>query len=470
MAWENLQQFEALEETGKNTLSGQEKTQLNQVSERDYRKAVSKVEIKTFKIDWFKVDGKDPTLKQIVENLTFSSDWKTAYLNWKAIEPTSELWAAIQVLVIASDFSVWWDKIDGSVWKNTIDGLQKLKNKYRAKRANETETPTETVDDKILDNLNVLKTANMYQYFWDDAKKYQDTYNILDKNTWVIKGLYINPTSWMVSFSYKSQYKAQQGISIDPDVFLNDNKTVNISKFVKEVKDRISKNETKLYNEQRNAYLIEWIKNFKPNDFTDKVVNTYMQDKKIKFTVEVSPNDQSKLIVKDSLWWSKTVSASMYNLVSEKKFDKNQFRIDFTNYYKSKAEEHCQDKITNSIAAIDRIRVSDWTSATKKVGQYSELLNTVTSYKNSKFDTQKTEISEKKFLAEMDETKMALEEFLYKWNKSRSHTSEEFRNARNEYTAKIATYREWSKNLWQKSMQLYNTKIKDLDWLLNKLP
>lgn len=283
---ENLQQFEALKETSKNSLSTQEKTNLNKVSERDYRQALTKVESQKFKIDGLKINGQDPTLRQIAERLTFSSDWKTAYLNWKVIETTSELWAALQVLVIASDFSVWWDKIDGSVWKNTIDGLQKLKNKYRTERNNRPQQPTSpevNPDEYKVQNIDQLVNTAIYTEYvgiYNNAK-----YNLL-KTDWKLKNAIINGNK--VSIKYKSAINWEtQTIVVDASkckkwrLYSVDDFWKAIENAIKTKENDVQKaeNERKAQEvrEAEEASIKNWINKFKESSVSDKVLRKYLQ-------------------------------------------------------------------------------------------------------------------------------------------------------------------------------------------------
>ena len=127
MAWEKLQAFKELKETTENSLNETEKTNLNKINADDIRAEKTMIWDKTFKIDW-----QDMKLKDIVTKLKISSDGRTATLNWKQIAKISELWAAIQVYVIANDKGVGSTKIDWWVWKNTIIWIQSAQNSIKA--------------------------------------------------------------------------------------------------------------------------------------------------------------------------------------------------------------------------------------------------------------------------------------------------------------------------------------------------
>lgn len=121
---ENLKAFENLSEKANDRLSDAEKKELNKISTEDIRSQKKKIGDKEFNFD-----GKKMKLSDIVKDLQIAADRSNASLNWKLVGKWSEfwgsdLWAAIQVYVIAHNKDVGRFKIDWMVWKDTLLGVQ----------------------------------------------------------------------------------------------------------------------------------------------------------------------------------------------------------------------------------------------------------------------------------------------------------------------------------------------------------
>ncbi len=338
MAGENLKQFEALKETSKNSLSEQEKSNLNKVSERDYRQALSKVENQKFTINW-----KEVLLKTIVENLTFSKDGKTAYLDWKAIEPISELWAALQVLVIANDFSVWTAKIDWTVWKDTIAWLQNLRNKYLAEGSKE-DTPTKPTTPEVnpdefkVQTVDQLINTAIYRGY---VGEYENGYNLLNKD-WTLKE--VKKINDKITIIYKSPINGkEQAISIDASK-CKKWRLYSVDDFWKAIENAITQNERNLWNDKlkreaeekennENDSIKEWIKNFNENTISKKFIKDYLQD--IKY---VNYSHQLFTIKNSRDWKEKQIHRNA--LLTNGKFDGVKFRQRLEMVYEQDAKNY----------------------------------------------------------------------------------------------------------------------------------
>ena len=388
MAGENLKQFESLKETAKGSLSSAEKSNLNKVSERDYRQALSKVEDQTFKIDW-----SDFSLKTIVKDLTFSKDWTTAYLNWKAIESTSELWAALQVLVIANDFSVWTAKIDGTVWKDTIAWLQNLRNKYLAE-SSKNNTPTKpttpevNTDEFKVQTVDQLINTAIYKGY---VGKYENGYNLLNKD-WTLKD--VKRTNDKITIIYKSPInEKEQAISIDASkckkwrLYSVDDFWKAIENAIKAQENNVQKAENERKAKEKldaeNKAIIKGIDDFSRDSFTDKVVNKYAKEKKINF--ENAKVNGNTVTFQD--WYTRTGNKvwTLTNrrselLKSDWTFNSKNFEAIMIATYKGDAIKHVNSALNTSLNNIPTTPITDASTARNRKNKSSELISEINWY------------------------------------------------------------------------------------------
>lgn len=407
MAWENFKQFEALKQTTKNSLDWIEKAQLNKVSERDYRKALSTIEGQQFKIDGLKIEGRDPTLKQIVEKLTFSADWKTAYLNWKAIEASSELWAALQVLVIANDYSVWSCKIDGTVWKDTISGLQNLKTKYLAEVSQTPQQPTTPERRESKEKFperNAVELVNHWYYENLIGIYSQKKYNILNdegyiKNRIKKTDIEMRGQQELVPITYKSAVtKETITLKIDAKVAYED-EAYSPTKFWKEIEKQIKAKEDALQKKEDerlskekldadNKVIADGINKYSRNSFKDKVVLKYVKDKSIDFK-EAKVGSDGKVKFDDSnkdgnkTW---TISECRKKLLNKDgTFNSQKFEAMMTNQYENNALTYVEWELLKSEKGLVMV-INDEADAVTYIKKCEALITEINWYNRKEYN------------------------------------------------------------------------------------
>lgn len=394
MAWEKLQAFKELKETTENSLNETEKTNLNKINADDIRAEKTMIWDKTFKIDW-----QDMKLKDIVTKLKISSDGRTATLNWKQIAKISELWAAIQVYVIANDKGVGSTKIDWWVWKNTIIWIQSAQNSIKAETWRTPDKPGQNIEN--LDNIDEILTKNLLKYFWDSAeqKKYSETYKILDTNTWKLIWT-LDKTNKKLVVRYDSVYDSydwqkHKTVTVPFDKFLNTDKTVDTSKLVKSIKDAIQSNERSDRAEVQRKSIQEWIDNYKESSIADALMKRYLIETEKDFKYGWTNNGLVKIINKKTgNYWN--VDQKVL-LDSNNKFSSWKFAWELVNHYKTYAINREKDKLAKAKKDVQGLTTS------KKIEKYQSIIDEVNwfwdKYKND-FAAEKNDAVKRKWYYE----------------------------------------------------------------------
>lgn len=300
---ENLKAFENLKETTTGSLDQKEKTALNNLKEADIRAEKDSIWNKTFNVDWTSMK-----LKDIVSKLKFDSAWTEATLNWKKIARQSELWAAIQVYVIAYNKDVGKFLIDGKVWKDTIKGIEgtqtdmKTESKNKNKEQTESEYKWELIWTKDIKNKPFTKAFNS---LWTGVTA---TY----KSNWVMDGdwylLGVNNISGATD-SCKVTYKRANWESKTVDVKLGKNADdlVNTKTLAQNIKKAVEKNEDKLKLEERIKAVTDGINNYPETSISDPIVKKWFKHKNPDFKFQKSYEKDGKRYaviknVKDKEW------------------------------------------------------------------------------------------------------------------------------------------------------------------------
>ena len=394
MAWEKLQAFKELKETTENSLNETEKTNLNKINADDIRAEKTMIWDKTFKIDW-----QDMKLKDIVTKLKISSDGRTATLNWKQIAKISELWAAIQVYVIANDKGVGSTKIDWWVWKNTIIWIQSAQNSIKAETWRTPDKPGQNIEN--LDNIDEILTKNLLKYFWSPAeqKKYSETYKILDTNTWKLIWT-LDKTNKKLVVSYDSVYdkydwQKHKSISIPFNKFVNSDATVDTSKLVKNIKDAIQSNEVADKAEKQRKSIQEWIDNYTERSIADALMKRYLIETEKDFKYGWTNNGLVKIINKKTgNYWN--VDQKVL-LDSNNKFSSWKFAWELVNHYKTYAINREKDKLAKVKKDTQGLSIP------KKIDSYKSIIDEVNwfwdKYKND-FAAEKNDAVKRKWYYE----------------------------------------------------------------------
>ena len=401
MAWEKLQAFKELKETTENSLNETEKTNLNKINAADIRAEKTMIWEKTFKIDW-----KDMKLKDIVSNLKFSTDGRTATLNWKQIAKISELWAAIQVYVIANDKGVGSTKIDGWVWKNTIIWIQSTQNSMKAEWNSSKEKSTDNNEKAESIDLDDILGRSTYKYFIkylkeDRAQTIKDSYKIFS-SAWDWKldrsKVVVDKTNKKLFITYYSQQKSTNTkVEVPFSAFQNQDLTVDSKKLVVSIDNKIKNSEQKLWEEKREKRVQEWIDDYPERSIADPVVKKYFVDKKVDFEFVRTEkiNWVPYAVIKNwnnDKWIERKIP---YNKILDKnsKYTVGTYAWALVGIYKNDAIDYVTKELQNDLAAAKEISTS---KVEAKKSSYETIKNVITNYKKDSnyeknFDNELTE-------------------------------------------------------------------------------
>lgn len=374
----DLKAFENLRETGKDSLSGAEKNALNAIKEGDLRAAKDEIGKKEFDID-----GKKMSVQQIVENLKFSSDWKTAYLNWKPIATTSELWAALQVYAIANNKGIGWTKIDGWLWKNSNQWLSNVQQDLGIERK---PAPKENSEGSSMDKMGIaeLLSKPFKKYFdeWERDELYDK--RVMDRNTYVLI-----PTN---SLSYKSDKKLKfsyqfEGKNLQIEVPIEEDADgyVDAKKLADTIRDKINTARDNRTTEVHNLSADGGIDEFKEKNIKNPIIRKWATANGVNFVATVLNGGKIKVEAikkKNSLY---SFECNNTDVLSNWSFDANKFNslLDKNCYDTALKDVKSRLQTTKSWIDKDNTKITRSMDASWVVTKYDNLIKEITSYYNS---------------------------------------------------------------------------------------
>lgn len=350
-----------LKETTQGSLTPKELENLRTISKAEVQQAVSTIENQTFKIG-----NETVKLKDIVANLTESPDNKSVLYKWKKIENMSELWAALQVLILIKEYGVWASSIDWKIWPNTIRSLLHIKEIYTRdaeiaalqERANDgwDTTTMQWLRDKAL---------------WRTFDRIKSGNNDKFTRMWVLKNWVLNnPTigDSTVTINYKSEVDQQTRL-ITVYVQKNNYWEVSAKKFVNSLITLVENKEKELQLDKNNKALVAWINSFNENDITDPVVKKWATLQWIDFSWKV---ENGKVVLSSKNNAKLTSGASKLTLSDPTKFLNN------WTFDKGKFNKYLNNRANNVMTwAIGVVRVDTNNTITSLSNTRASALSTV---------------------------------------------------------------------------------------------
>ena len=353
----NIDAIKNLKETTKDSFEAKEKEAVGKISVEDMRSAKTTIENKTFNID-----GSSVTLKNIVLGLSVSPDWTGATYKGKKIETKSELWAALQTLLMINWKSIWAASIDGTIWPRSAASLQQLQSEMKSadnvRRATEIQ---QQVSERVA--LSWLRQFPLGRSF-DSVKA--GTFNRFKKmnllnDDWCLKSSSIYGTKCTIF--YKAEFD-NSSKSITVNVNKNTYWEVDIQKFVKDVVAKVDAEEKAIKLKDAWDKMVSWINAFKESDISDPVVRRWATLKWINFKWTIDSNGKVVLSSRNN-----GMKTHLYNpeggFVKNGKFDKDAFNRTLTRDYYAEALPVVKQDANNLLTNVNKLPAS---SLTTKVG------------------------------------------------------------------------------------------------------
>jgi len=385
---ENLKAFDQLKETTAWSLSQKEKADLNAINQNDIREAKTRIENKTFV-----VDGRTMTLKYIVENLKINKSWDRATLFWKEIPRESELWAAIQVYVIAYNKDVGRFLIDWKVWWNTIKWIQGTQTEQHVDQMRQEQRETVRADIGEL----------IYWKVWPFLTKYKNAkYNLVRQDSawlatsWKLRNMSDSMVKWnIVTIKYTSNVwkLGQQTVNIDVSKCRTWN-WYSANKFWQAIETAITARESHLQKQEnerkrkedinsKNNSAEKWIESFKESNITDPLVKKRATLNNINF--KCITYDNSRIMVYDEnhkIWWDRKNWWFMLNnadVLTNWKFDSVKFNKILKTKCHSVALERTKKYINETNNSLNSTRVTSASTADSSITKYNDLITEINS-------------------------------------------------------------------------------------------
>lgn len=345
----NIDAIKNLKETTKNSFDDREKEAVSKISVDDMRGAKAAIESKTFNID-----GSSVSLKNIVLGLAVSPDWSGATYKWKKIEAKSELWAALQTLLMINWKSIWASSIDGTIWPRSATSLQQLQSEMKSadnvRRATEIQ---QQASERV--TMSWLKQFPLGRSF-DGVKA--GTFNRF-KNMQLLNGDWCLRSASIVGTKCTIFYKAEynnSSKSIVVDVSKNAYGEVDVRKFVKDIVAKVDAEEKALKLKDAWDKMVAWINSFKESDISNPVVRKRASLKGVDFRWEI--NDSKRVTLSSKNDAIKRYAFNPESYVKNWVFDKVAFNKALTRNYYSEALPVVRDSLQKTLKGISIVRVS----------------------------------------------------------------------------------------------------------------
>jgi len=342
----NIDAIKNLKETTKDSFDDREKEAVSKISVDDMRGAKAAIESKTFNID-----GSSVSLKNIVLGLAVSPDWSGATYKWKKIEAKSELWAALQTLLMINWKSIWAPSIDWTIWPRSAASLQQLQSEMKSadnvRRATEIQ---QQASERV--TMSWLKQFPLGRSF-DGVKA--GTFNRF-KNMQLLNGDWCLRSASIIGTKCTIYYKAEFNNSskyISVDISKNAYGEVDVRKFVKDIVAKVDAGEKALKLKDAWDKMVAWINDFKESDISDPVVRRWAKLKWINFKWAIDSNGKVVLSSRNN-----GMRTHLYNpeagFLKNGKFDKDAFNRTLTRDYYSEALPAVKQDAKNLLAIINK--------------------------------------------------------------------------------------------------------------------